>query len=844
MFMVLLAAFKVLLARYSGQSEIIVGSPIANRKRREFEGLIGFFANMLALRTDLSGDPTFVELLVRVREVTLRAYDRQEVPFEKLVEELRPERELNHNPLFDISFSFQNLPMPAVNVPDLSIDLLRVDNRTSKFDLGVAIIETPRGLTTTVEYSTDLFDASTATRLLNNFRTLLEEIIADPQSRISRLRLLTETERDQILVEWNATTIEYPGGQSIDQLFEEHAKRSPKALAAVFGEQELSYGELSLRSGWLAEYLRGEGIVAGTRVAICMERCLEMVVGIMGILKAGGVYVPLDPGYPAERLAFILQEVGAPVILTTGEAARSLAGSKAKVICLEREWASIEDQGAGMPCPEQAGAGVSSKDLANVIFTSGSTGAPKGVAVPHCAITRLVRNTNYLDLGPGDRIAHLSNVCFDAASFEIWGALLNGGCVVVISRDVALDPERFVGELHRHKVSTLFVTTALFNELAAADVRIFEGIKQVLFGGEAVNPEPVRRVLESGGAPGRLLHVYGPTECATFATWYAVSHVGKEAATIPIGRPISNTTAYVLDGQGQPVPIGVPGELYLGGPGVAQGYLNEPELTRESFVADPFAEDKSQRLYRTGDLVKWLADGNLEFIGRADAQVKIRGFRIEPGEVEVVLKRHPDVEDAAVIAREDEPGQRRLVAYVVARNGERRTDWGGFLRSKLPDYMMPSAFVLLDKLPLSPNGKVDRRALRAPARQLETYRAPKTPQEQILCAIFAEVLKLERVGVDDNFFALGGDSIMSILLVSRARRCGLELTPRDVFQLRTVGALAAAARAPELAGQSKSRAAEAIGEIVADADHALVPGAWRSDRALLSVDTGAGSSGT
>ena len=639
-------------------------------------------------------------------------------------------------------------------------------------------------------YDPTLFDEASIARMLAHLLTLLEGMAADPDIPIDRLRLLTTEESDQIVAEWNQTAAPYPAERCVHQEFERHAGLQPDAVAVMSDGGALSYGELNHRSGRLAEYLRREGVGVGSRVALCMDRSLEMIIGMLAILKAGGVYVPLDPGYPAERLAFLLNEVAASVILTVAEVEASLPPTDAKVICLDRDWPLIE--GVRIPISTGAASEARSTDLAYVIFTSGSTGVPKGVAVPHCAITRLVLNTNYVELGPTDRIAHLSNVCFDAATFEIWGALLTGASVVLIPKAVALDPDRFGFELEERQISTLFVTTALFNELAAANGRIFESVKQVLFGGEAVNPESVRRVLESGGPPRRLLHVYGPTECTTFATFYLVTEVEKDATTIPIGRPITNTTAYVLDKHGNPLPIGVPGELYLGGPGVAQGYLNQPELTAERFVADPFTE--GGRLYQTGDIVKYLPDGNIEFIGRADNQVKIRGFRIEPGEIEAILNRHPEVENAVVLAREDEPGHRCLVAYVVPKSGEPIKDWGDFLKKKLPDYMTPSAFVVLDKLPLTHNGKVDRRALPAPERQIEAYRTPRTPQEQILCDIFADVLKLDRVGIDDSFFALGGDSILSILLVSRVRRRGLELNPREVFQLKTVRALAAAAK--------------------------------------------------
>ena len=497
--------------------------------------------------------------------------------------------------------------------------------------------------------------------------------------------------------------------------------------------------------------------------------------------------------YPAERLAFLLNEVAAPVILTVAEVQASLPPTDAKVICLDRDWPLIE--GVRIPISTGAASEARSTDLAYVIFTSGSTGVPKGVAVPHCAITRLVLNTNYVELGPTDRIAHLSNVCFDAATFEIWGALLTGASVVLIPKAVALDPDRFGFELEERQISTLFVTTALFNELAAANGRIFESVKQVLFGGEAVNPESVRRVLESGGPPRRLLHVYGPTECTTFATFYLVTEVEKDATTIPIGRPITNTTAYVLDKHGNPLPIGVPGELYLGGPGVAQGYLNQPELTAERFVADPFTE--GGRLYQTGDIVKYLPDGNIEFIGRADNQVKIRGFRIEPGEIEAVLCQHPSVTAAIAIVREDDKGDKRLVAYLAADGSEvppKPAELREFLHQRLPDYMVPSTFLVLEKLPLTATGKIDRRALPEPVLERESagFVAPRSETEKAVAEAWSEVLNVETIGVHDDFFQLGGHSLLATRIVSRLRNLfRIDISPRVFFENATVAAIAA-----------------------------------------------------
>ena len=528
-----------------------------------------------------------------------------------------------------------------------------------------------------------------------------------------------------------------------------------------------------------------------------MDRSIEMICAILAVLKAGAAYVPLDPSYPQERLNFMIKDSEAPVVITVELFEDVLSESGVKVISLSRVWPLAEKHSrenvtirAGETC-----------DLAYVIYTSGSTGTPKGVAVPHRAVMRLVLNANYINLGPDDSVAHLSQVCFDAATFEIWGALVSGARLIVVSKEVALEPEKFAIELKSHGVTTLFLTTALFNELASWNGSIFQSVKQVLFGGEAVNPRWVRHVLESG-PPERLLHVYGPTECTTFATFYLIKDVSKDATSIPIGRPISNTTAYVLDRYRNLVPIGIPGELYLGGPGLAQGYLNRPELTQEKFVDHALGSDR--RLYRTGDVVKLLPDGDIEFIGRADNQVKIRGFRIEPGEVEAVLRQHGSVEDAVVIAREDEPGERQLAAYIVLRNDGIPGDWHEFLQGKLPAYMIPSAFVQMDALPMTASGKVDRLALPKPlrARGKNDIEVERTPTEQIVSNVWANVLHVDDVSIEKNFFELGGHSLLAVQVIMALRRIlQIEVPVTALFSNPTVSSLSR--HLDELAAQSR-----------------------------------------
>ncbi|HEU4594169.1 MAG TPA: amino acid adenylation domain-containing protein, partial [Pyrinomonadaceae bacterium] len=769
----------------------------------ELESLIGFFINSLALRTDLSGAPSFRELLGRVREVTLGAYAHQDVPFEKLVEELQPARSLAHTPLFQVSFVLQNGPRQPLALGGVASTALDINRGTAKFDLALSAREEAEGLCCTFEYNADLFAPETVSRMLGHFEVLLEGIIADPSRRISELPLLSEAERRQLLVEWNRTSTDYPKDECIHQLFEAQAARTPGAVAVVHEGGRLTYAELNARANQLARRLRALGVGPEVSVGICMERSAEMIVGLLGILKAGGAYVPLDPSYPQERLAFMAEDAGVRVLLTRSGMADVLPECGAAVVCLDADWDTIAREGA-----EDLNVGAVAENLAYVIYTSGSTGVPKGISIVHRAVTRLVCETNYITLSTDDRIAHASNSSFDAATFEIWGALLNGARLVIVNKEVALSPFEMAAAVREQGISVMFLTTALFNQLVAAAPGCFRDVRNLLFGGEAVDVSRVRAAL-GDGRPARLLHVYGPTESTTFATWYEVGEVAGGAATVPIGRPLSNTQTYVLDEAGRPVPVGVVGELYIGGEGLARDYLRRPELTAERFVPDAFGGVHGARLYRTGDLVRCLRDGSLEFIGRIDQQVKMRGFRIEPGEVEAVLSLHPQVLECVVVAREDAPGERRLVAYVVAAPGAVLTpaELRGFGKAKLPEYMIPSAFVLLDELPLNANGKVDRRALPPPeqdgAFDPDGYAAPRTPVEEMLADLWAEVLGVKRPGIRDNFFALGGHSLLATQLVSRLRDIfGIELALRKLFEGPTVEELAQCVESQLRAGAS------------------------------------------
>jgi amino acid adenylation domain-containing protein len=795
MFMLLLAAFKVLLMRYTGQEDISVGSPISGRNWTEIEGLIGFFVNTLVLRTEMRGEESFEELVRRVREIALDGYAHQDVPFEKLVEEIRPERDASRQPLFQVIFRMQNANAEAVESSGLTLSSIGTENRTAKFDLNLLLTETSSGIDAALEYKTDLFDASTVARLLCYFRNLLAGIVSNPKQAVSALPLLGEDERRLILHDVNNTSSPFPSHLCLHQLFEAQVERTPAVTALVFGEQRLSYRELDERANELARYLRRLGVSVEQPVGICLSRSAEMIVAMLGVLKAGGVYVPLDVDYPRARLLLMVEDTGLRVVVTSSELRETMADIGARLVEIDTEAEAIAAEGrARLESTQQPGG----ERLAYIIYTSGSTGRPKGVAVSQSAVSRLVFNTNYVQLNASDRIAQASNATFDAATFEIWGALLHGACLVGISKDITLSPQEFAAQLRDERITTIFLTTALFNQLASTVPEAFAALRHVMFGGEAVDPKWVREVLEKG-APERLLHVYGPTESTTFALWHLIKHVEENATTIPIGKPISNTQVYLLDQNLRPAPVGADGELYLGGEGLARDYCHCPDTTAEKFIPNPFGDIPGARLYRTGDLARFLPDGDVQFIGRIDHQVKVRGFRIELGEIEAVLSKHPDVQECTVLAREDSPGERRLVAYLVAQpeaSALTASELRLYLQEKLPDYMIPTSFVRLDALPLTRNGKVDRRALPSPEHErmalVGEYVAPRSSLEEVLAEIWGEVLKVERVGIHDNFFSeLGGHSLLATQMVVRVRNAfELDLPLRHAFQSPTIAELA------------------------------------------------------
>ncbi|WP_164021073.1 amino acid adenylation domain-containing protein [Pyxidicoccus trucidator] len=836
-FMVLLATWQLLLSRYSGQQDVAVGSPIAGRTRAELEGLIGFFVNTLVFRARLSPELSFRELLGQVKAAALGAAEHQDVPFEKLVEVLQPPRDPGRSPLFQVTFTLQNTPPVRLELPGLSLRVLETELETVKFDLSLLLEDSPEGLGGALNYNTDLFDASTAERMVGHYRTLLEALVAGEDRRLGALPLLTASEREQLLVHWNATSAEFPRDTPLHALFSEQAARTPDAVALVLGGEQLTYGELERRSNQLAHHLRAYGVKPGTRVGLCLERSLDLVVGLLGILKAGGGYVPIDHHYPAERISLLLQDAGVGVIVTREALADTLPAA-GLFVCLD----SDADLIAGLPDGAPPAGAVGGDDLAYVMFTSGSTGRPKGVCIPHRAVARLVLANPFIHFGPEEVFLQLAPVAFDASTLELWGALLHGARLVLAPPHTP-SLEELGALLTGQGITTLWLTAALFEQLVLHQGEALARVRQVLAGGDVLPALRVRQHLERIPEGAVLVNGYGPTENTTFSATHTLRAGAKAGTSVPIGRPLGHSTAYVLDPHGHPVPVGVPGELYVGGHGLAWGYLNRPELTAEKFAPHPFATAPGERLYRTGDRVRWRNDGTLEFLGRTDFQVKVRGFRIEPGEVESVLRQAPYVQEAVVLAREDAPGDKRLVAYVVGTDGpesvEPRTLREHLLR-KLPEYMVPAVFVPMEALPLSPNGKVDRKALPAPdaerARTDAPFEAPRDAAEQALAAVWSEVLGVRQVGIDDSFFELGGDSIRSIQVVAKLRERGLELPILQLLQHPTIRQLSGAVKATSGAAAPASDVAPF--SLVSEADRQRLPGDVEDAYPLTTLQSG------
>ncbi|MFJ4866395.1 amino acid adenylation domain-containing protein [Streptomyces sp. NPDC088748] len=786
LFMALLAVFDLVLSRHSGHEDIVVGSPSSSRSRPEFESLVGYFVNTLAVRVDLSGDPTFTELLARVKRAAVEASAHQDAPFDLIVNAVRPERSLAYTPLVQVMFAFNNTPVPDLRLQGLQVQPLQLHDSASQFDLTLEVDEFDNALQAAFVYRTELFDSATMERMAGHFRALLEAVAAEPDQHISQLPMLSEQERHQLLVERNATSVNPASGACVHELVEHQASRTPDALAAVCGKNQLTYAQLDSRANQLAHHLRACGVGKESVVGLCVERGLDMLIGTLGILKAGGAYLPLDPEHPSRRLGFVLGDAGVGLVVTQGHLTDSLP-TGVNTVAVDRLDLSMY--------PAEAGPRTSLPDsLAYVIYTSGSTGKPKGVMIEHHSIVNLVLGlTEEIDLDETDRLLAVTTLAFDIAALELFGPLCRGAAVVIADRETVTDGDRLAALIGQCGATVMQATPSLWRMLLDSG---WGGNPQlrVLCGGEALSPELLGRLQPLVGP---FWNVYGPTETTV---WSLAARLDDATESVPIGRPISHTQIYVLDWQLAPVPAGVPGELHIAGAGLARGYMNNSILTRERFVANPFSDQPDARMYRTGDLVRWRTDGELEFLGRIDHQVKVRGYRVEPGEVESALCTHPAVHAAVVIAREDTPGDVRLVSYLMASDKEAVSPVSlrKHVQSLLPEYMVPSAFVVLDRFPLTANGKIDRTALPAPDRArpalAHDYEPPRTDAEAALVKIWSEVLGIDSVGLNDDFFAMGGDSLRALQVTTRAAvQLKMRVPVKLLFRNPTVAALIDAA---------------------------------------------------
>ncbi|MGZ4969988.1 MAG: amino acid adenylation domain-containing protein [Methylobacter sp.] len=785
LFMTLFAVFNVLLFRYSHQQDVCVGTPVANRNKLQIEGLIGFFVNTLVLRTDLSGDPQFDELLAQIKSTVLNAQNHQDLPFEQVVDMLKPERSRSYNPLFQIWFTVHNAMQQSPAMPGLSIAGVEGEDTVSKFDLALHVQEQDSGLLTGIfEYNTDLFEHHSIVRLAEHYLSLLQGIVNRPQARLSELPLLTQAEKRQILIDWNDTKADYPEDYCLHQLFEKQVETAPHAIAVVFGEQVVSYAELNTRANQLAHFLRSKGVRTDVLVGLCVERSLEMIIGLLGILKAGGAYVPLDPDYPHERLQYMMKDTQASILLTQQQLIGKLPACAGETIFLDRQWPEVSQYHANNPVIQN-----NPLDMAYIIYTSGSTGKPKGVMVSHrnAVHSTLARFSAYQDRVRAFLL--LSSFAFDSSVAGIFWTLGRGGCLCLPSHDGAKDPSILGAIIVQRQVSHLLALPSLYALLLKQLPDQLQSLKEVIVAGESCPSEVVKH--HYAVLPGaHLYNEYGPTEATVWSSVYSVRSEDADR-TLSIGRPIDNVQLYLLDRMCSPVPVGVQGELYIGGAGLARGYLNNPELSAEKFIPNPFDETGS-RLYKTGDLARYRRDGNIEFLGRMDHQVKIRGFRIELGEIETQLLEHPGVKETVVLAREHKPGNKQLIAYVVG-NSSCLSDADTLrthLKAILPEYMLPSAFVFLESMPLSANGKIDRKSLltiNADALITTKHILAATPTEKKLAELWAELLKIELPNSSDDFFDLGGHSLLAIELVFVVQKAfNVELMLVDIFERPTL----------------------------------------------------------
>ena len=788
--MTLLAAFQTLLLRYTQREDIVVGTPIANRNRIETEGLIGYFGNTLAIRSDLSGNPTFHELLRRVREVCLEAYAHQDLPFEKLVEELQPQRSLSHMPLVQVLFALQNLPKTRLTLPGLEASEFSFDRETSKLDLSLYARETDKGLALWFEYSTDLFDAGTIERMAGHYQILLEGITTNPNRHLSDLPLLTVGEQHRLLNELNNRSPSSPKPELVQQVFEQQVERHPNAVAVACGTQFMTYDALNRRANRIAHRLKQEGVGPESLIGVYLDRSVDMIAALLGILKAGGAYVPIDTSYPIERTAFIMQDALVAVVLTKSKFRSQILQTDAELIDLDDDPSFAQLSVAnpsGDATPDQ---------LAYVIYTSGSTGRPKGVAVNHSSVTNLFQATTpVFDFGDADVWTVSHSYAFDFSVWEIFGALLTGGKLLIVPLSVAQAPSDFYQLLRSEHVTVLGLTPSALRPLLVLRKDTDEplALRLMVVGGEAFPAEMVPEALQ-WQVP--VWNFFGPTETTVWVSIREVEARDSQHKVVPLGGPNASTQIYILDSTGDLLPIGIPGELCIGGHALARCYLNRPDLTAEKFVPDPFSMRPGARIYRTGDLARFLTDGTIEYVGRFDHQIKLRGFRIELGEIEAALSRHPGVQQSVVLLREDVPGEQTLVAYFVGGDTAPAVAvLRGLLSQALPEYMIPADFVALDSLPLNANGKIDRLALPQPNRDRSNLEVkfvpPHTELEKNLAEIWTAVLRRDLIGVRDNFFELGGHSLMATQLVARIRsQLNVDVPLRRLFEAPTIEGLA------------------------------------------------------
>ena len=838
LFMVLLAAYQSVLFRHTQQEEIIVGTAAANRNRIDSESVVGFFASSIPLRTSFAGDPTFLELLHRVRDMAADAYAHDETPFEKIVAAIQSPRDPGRNPIFQHMFLLQGKSLDEeFALPGLGVSRIAIPFETAMVDMTFAVRDGPQGLSADIEYSTDLFDAPSISRFAGHFANLLRAAIMEPAKRVSELTLLSEAERHQLICEWNATESGITSGQCVHELFEARVEETPDAVAVEFGDQQWSYREVNSRANQLARRLQKLGVGPDVPVGFCIERSATMIIGLLGILKAGGSYVALDASWPDERLTLILRETNAPLLLTVAALESRFCGTNAAHLCIDPDFAMLDREDPG-----DLRSGATPAHLAYISFTSGSTGEPRGVCVPHRAVTRLVRYTHYARLGSDETFLQLAPLAFDASTFEIWGALLNGARLAIYPPQ-PLSLSELGDALRKHAVTTLWLTAGLFQKMVESRIDDLRGVRQLLSGGDVLSVTTVRAAL--GALPGcTLINGYGPTENTTFTCCHRITSA-PAGRSIPIGRPIASTTVYIVDRHMQPVPIGVPGELCTGGAGLARCYLNSPELSAEKFVPDPFSNEPGARLYKTGDLARFLADGTIEFLGRMDRQVKIRGHRVERGEIETVLRSHPGVKECAVVARRGPDGENLLAAFIVPKVDTSPFSSGlrDFLARKLPEPLIPSVFATLAALPLTPNGKLDQDALQTmdvakASDKTSTTIAPRNAIEQGVARIWERVLARKVASVREDFFTVGGHSLLSLRLLAEIRNeFGIKIPARRLFEAPTIEGLAACISEQSKPSADKASAWHFLVQVQPGAPSAtplfLVPGGWGGEIEFL-----------